>query len=67
MKIDANETLFIVYREELKVLVKKWETIFNTIGYLNVPTSVANSLISLRDAFKGVNYTIPCESKEDNQ
>lgn len=64
MNIDANETLFIVYREELKVLVKKWETIFNTIGYLNVPTSVANSSLALKNALSQVDYTIPCEQKE---
>ena len=64
MDIDAEETLFIVYREELKTIVNKWKTIFNTIGYLNVPTSVANSFLSIKDALSQVDYTIPCEQRE---
>ena len=64
MDIDAEETLFIVYREELKTIVNRWTTIFNTISYLNVPTSVANSFLSIKDALSQVDYTIPCEQKE---
>lgn len=61
MKIDAEETMFITYREDIKTLYNKWKTIFDKVGYENVPISVGNSSIALKDALASVNYTIRCE------
>lgn len=62
MKIDAEETIFITYREDIKTLYNKWETIFDTVDYDNVPTAVANSSLFLKDALEIVDYTIECEN-----
>lgn len=61
MKIDAEETIFIAYREDIKALYNKWKTIFDKVGYENVPIAVGNSSISLKDALVSVDYTIKCE------
>jgi hypothetical protein len=61
MKIDAEETMFITYREDIKALYNKWKTIFDMVGYENIPIAVGNSSISLKDALTSVDYTIKCE------
>lgn len=61
MKIDAEETMFIAYREDIKALYNKWERIFEIVGYENVPIAVGNSSLALKDALASVDYTIRCE------
>lgn len=65
--MDIEEIIFIMYREDLKNFVQKYRDIFNKIGYLNVPTSVANSLLPLEDALEQVNYTIECEERSKDE
>ena len=64
--MDAEEVLFIAFREDLKRFVDKWETVFNIVGYLDVPTADANAMVALKRELKCVDYKIPCEEgKED--
>lgn len=64
--MDAEEVLFIAFREDLKKFVEKWETVFNIVGYLDVPTADANAMVALKRELEYVNYKIPCEEgKED--
>ena len=59
--MDAEEVLFITFREDLKRFVDKWETVFKTVGYLSVPTTIANAMVSIEEELKYVDYNIPCE------
>lgn len=63
--MDAEEVLFIAFREDLKRFVEKWETVFNIVGYLDVPTSDANAMVALRKELKYVDYKIPCEETKE--
>ena len=62
--MDTKEVLFITFREDLKRFIDKWSTVFSIVGYSNVPTIDANSMIKLEKAFEYVDYKIPCENKE---
>ena len=62
--MDTEEVLFIVFREDLKRFVDKWSTVFNIVGYSNVPTANANAMIKLGKALESVDYTIPCEERK---
>lgn len=62
--MDTEEVLFITFREDLKRFVDKWNTVFNIVGYSNVPTIDANAMIKLEKALEYVDYKIPCENKE---
>lgn len=59
--MDAEETIFIAYREDLTAFYNKWEKVFEIVGWLNVPTSVANSIIPIEQEVKMLNYKIKCE------
>lgn len=63
MDISTEEAIFIAYREDIKTFYNKWEKIFNTIGYKNVPIAVANTSIRIEDAFKLVDYKIKWEQE----
>ena len=64
--MDAEEVLFIAFREDLKRFVEKWETVFDIVGYLDVPTTDANAMVALRKELKYVDYKIPCEERRMN-
>lgn len=66
-EISAEEAIFIAYREDIKTFYNKWEKIFNTIGYMNIPTAVANNSIRIENAFKSVDYKIKWERKNNGQ
>lgn len=59
--METEEVLFIAFREDLKRFIDKWKTVFDIVGYSNVPTADANAMIPLERTFKGVDYKIPCE------
>ena len=65
--MDAEEVLFIAFREDLKRFVEKWETVFDIVGYLDVPTTDANAMVALRKELKHVDYKIPCEERKENE
>ena len=65
--MDAEEVLFIAFREDLKKFVEKWETVFDTVGYLDVPTADANALVALKRELQYVDYKIPCEERKENE
>lgn len=65
--MDAEEVLFIAFREDLKRFVEKWETVFDIVGYLNVPTTDTNAMVALRKELKYVDYKIPCEERKENE
>lgn len=65
--MDAEEVLFIAFREDLKRFVDKWETVFGIVGYLNVPTTDANAMVALRKELEYVDYKIPCEKRKENE
>ena len=65
--MDAEEVLFIAFREDLKRFIEKWETVFNIVGYLDVPTTDANAMVALRKELKYVDYKIPCEKRKENE
>ena len=62
--MDTEEVLFIIFREDLKRFVDKWNTVFNIVGFSNVPIADANAMIKLKKALECVDYKIPCENKE---
>ena len=64
--MDAEEVLFIAFREDLKRFVDKWNTVFETVGYLNVPTTSANAMVAIEEELKYVDYKIPCEKQKEN-
>jgi hypothetical protein len=61
--MEAEEVLFIMFREDLKKFINKWETVFDTIGYSHVPITNANAMVALRRELKFVDYKIPCEKQ----
>ena len=61
--MDRRELLFIIFREDLKRFVDKWRTVFDTVGYLDVPTASSNAMVALERELKFVDYKIPCERK----
>lgn len=61
--MDEEEVLFILFREDLRNFIDKWEMLFEKFGYLNVPTTSANALLSIEDVFKRINYEIKNERK----
>lgn len=65
--MDAEEVLFIAFREDLKRFVDKWETVFNIVGYLDVPTADANAMVALKRELQYVDYKIPCEERKENE
>ena len=65
--MDAEEVLFIAFREDLKKFVEKWETVFNIVGYLDVPTTDANAMVALKRELKCVDYKIPCEERKEDE
>ena len=65
--MDAEEVLFIAFREDLKRFVDKWETVFNIVGYLDVPTTDANAMVALKRELKSVDYKIPCEERKEDE
>ena len=65
--MDAEEVLFIAFREDLKRFVDKWETVFNIVGYLDVPTTDANAMVALKRELKCVDYKIPCEERKEDE
>ena len=65
--MDAEEVLFIAFREDLKRFVEKWETVFDIVGYLDVPTTDANAMVALKRELKCVDYKIPCEERKEDE
>ena len=65
--MDAEEVLFIAFREDLKRFVDKWNTVFDIVGYSNVPTTDANAMVALRKELEYVDYKIPCEERKENE
>lgn len=61
MEITAEEAIFIAYREDLKAFHSKWKKTFDSIGYLNVPTSVSNSMLAVDREVIAINYKIQWE------
>ena len=61
--MEAEEVLFITFREDLKRFIDKWRIVFSIIGYSNVPIADANAMVALERALQSVDYKIPCENK----
>lgn len=62
--MDCEETVFILFREDLKNFINKWEMLFNKVGYSNVPIDSANALCSMESALKHTDYKIKCEMED---
>jgi hypothetical protein len=66
-EITAEEVIFIAYREDLKAFKNKWRRVFDIIGYLDVPTSVANSMIPIEHEAIDLDYQIEWERNNNEQ
>lgn len=58
--MDCEETIFILFREDLKNFMNKWEMLFNKVDYSNVPIASANALCQMKSVLKHTDYKIKC-------
>lgn len=59
--ISKKELNFILYREDLRQFFHKW----NDNDRKDIPIAVGNSLLSIEDALKQVDYKIFCEVEDE--
>lgn len=58
---SIEETIFIMFREDIRHIYSKWNNFLEETGYINAPISVCNNMIRLSEIFEDMDRKLDCE------